>query len=149
MAKKARKKGKRKTSVKKSTKKKTVKKTAKKRTTKKKAVRKVAKPKAVARKPARPIGPRKSPVAAVLLELLLGLIGILGIGHFYNGRIGRGVFFLLGFWVLMFIEFVILIYVAAATFGMGVVVALPIMAIINLIVVIISTVLAYKEAKAY
>jgi TM2 domain-containing membrane protein YozV len=77
------------------------------------------------------------------------LIGILGIGHFYNGRIGRGVFFLLGFWVLMFIEFVILIYVAAATFGMGVVVALPIMAIINLIVVIISTVLAYKEAKAY
>ena len=141
----AKKRIKRKTSKAKKTVKTAKKKTAKAKVTKKK-IKKAAKPVA---KPAK-VGLRKSPVAAVLLELLLGLfVGVLGIGHFYNGRIGRGVFFLLGYWVVIFIEFVILIYVAATTFGFGLMIALPIIVVINLAIVITSTVLAYKEAKEY
>ena len=145
MAKRANKGGKRKISKRKTVTRKTVKKKA---ASKKRAMRTPAVSVAKAARKPRSVGIRKSPVAAVLLELLLGLfIGVLGIGHFYTGRIGRGVFFLLGYWVLIFIEFIILIYVAAATFGAGLIIALPIIIVVNIAVVIASTILAYKEAK--
>jgi hypothetical protein len=42
----------------------------------------------------------KSESISLLLGILPGLIGFLGIGHFYAGRIRRGLILLIGGWVL-------------------------------------------------
>jgi TM2 domain-containing membrane protein YozV len=54
-----------------------------------------------------PVGvdvPQKSTVAAVLLELILGLFGIFGVGNLYAGRIAAGLTLMLSFWVLFWIN---------------------------------------------
>ena len=47
-----------------------------------------------------PIRPPKSKKIAILLAALPGIIGFLGIGHLYTGRIRRGLILLIGAWCL-------------------------------------------------
>lgn len=42
----------------------------------------------------------KSQKTAILLAALLGVVGFLGIGHFYLGRLRRGIILLIGAWGL-------------------------------------------------
>jgi len=44
--------------------------------------------------------PQKEVSTAVLLEVIPGLFGIFGIGHMYLGRVGLGLLFLFGFWII-------------------------------------------------
>ena len=44
--------------------------------------------------------PPKSKTIAILLAALPGILGFLGIGHLYLGRIRRGLILLIGNWVL-------------------------------------------------
>lgn len=74
-----------------------------------------------------PVVPTKSTGAAVLLELLPGLIGIFGIGNIYAGRIGVGIALMVSFWVLFWINFA-LIFV-----GLGIV-TMPLTWVLYLIV---------------
>ena len=49
--------------------------------------------------------PPKTPVAAVLLEVLPGLfLQTFGIGHLYAGNIGVGLLFMFGYWFVQFIN---------------------------------------------
>ena len=49
--------------------------------------------------------PPKTPVAAVLLEVLPGLfLQTFGIGHLYAGNVGVGLLFMFGYWFVQFIN---------------------------------------------
>ena len=49
--------------------------------------------------------PPKTPVVAVLLEVLPGLfLQTFGIGHMYAGNIGVGLLFMFGYWFVQFIN---------------------------------------------
>ena len=49
--------------------------------------------------------PPKTPVAAVLLEVLPGLfLQTFGIGHMYAGNVGVGLLFMFGYWFVQFIN---------------------------------------------
>ena len=42
----------------------------------------------------------KSQKTAIILAALLGAVGFLGIGHFYMGKIRRGLILLIGAWIM-------------------------------------------------
>jgi TM2 domain-containing membrane protein YozV len=44
----------------------------------------------------------KDPTTALLLELI-GYAGVMGIGHMYAGKVGRGVAIMFGYWVYLVI----------------------------------------------
>ena len=49
----------------------------------------------------------KNEYVAVLLAALLGVIGFLGIGHFYTGRFRRGIILIIVGWLIIGIDFVL------------------------------------------
>jgi len=51
--------------------------------------------------------PQKEVSTAVLLEVIPGLFGIFGIGHIYTERVGIGLLFMFGFWVVSAINFLL------------------------------------------
>lgn len=51
--------------------------------------------------------PRKDADTAFIAELIPGLFGFLGIGHMYGGNAPLGVGLLLGWWVFVFVEFLL------------------------------------------
>ncbi|MBW3014114.1 hypothetical protein KY335_02625, partial [Candidatus Woesearchaeota archaeon] len=126
--------------------------TAKRRPAKRKTARpskKKTRKTAVAK--ARPIvvaaGKKKNPKIAALLEFIFGLFFILGIGHIYNGKIVRGVSYLIGYWILVIIEIVIASVLTVMTLGVGAIIAWPIILIIHIIIIFLSTYQAYKEVQ--
>jgi hypothetical protein len=69
--------------------------------------------------------PRKDPALALGLELI-GLVGVLGIGHIYAGKTGRGVALLIGwiaFWFAYWIVAIVLslVCIGACMFPLGIV----------------------------
>ncbi|MCK4670797.1 MAG: hypothetical protein KAT43_06350 [Nanoarchaeota archaeon] len=147
MAKKRRKKGRtskkkirKVTRRKKSRAKKTKKKPVRRKATKKRTVRK-ARPIVVARKP------KKNPRIAAVLEFIFGIIFILGIGHIYNGKIVRGVSYLIGYWILLIIAIVVASVLTVMTLGVGAIIAWPVILIIHVILVSLSSYQAYREAQ--
>lgn len=55
--------------------------------------------------------PQKSAGAAVVLELVLGLFGIFGVGNLYAGRIATGILLMISFWMLFWINVVLVFLV--------------------------------------
>jgi len=51
---------------------------------------------------------KRDPIVSVVLALIFGGFGVLGIGHFYNGEWGRGLMFLLGYWIFWFFGYIFL-----------------------------------------
>jgi TM2 domain-containing membrane protein YozV len=47
--------------------------------------------------------PYKSPGTAALIAIIGGIFGFMGIGHIYAGKVGKGIFILIGGIVLFFI----------------------------------------------
>lgn len=45
--------------------------------------------------------PQRDPTIAVLLEVIPGFFQVFGIGHIYAGRVGLGLLFMFGYWLLM------------------------------------------------
>jgi len=58
--------------------------------------------------PAMPYVKRKEPAVALLLSFLLP-----GVGQIYNGDIGKGIAFMIGFWVLVWIGIGIVFWIWA------------------------------------
>ncbi len=127
------------TRKKKSRAKKTKKKPVRRKATKKKPVRK-ARPVVVARKA------KKNPRIAAVLEFIFGIIFILGIGHIYNGKVVRGVSYLIGYWILLIIAIVVASVLTVMTLGLGAIIAWPVILIIHVILVALSSYQAYREA---
>ncbi len=51
------------------------------------------------------VAPRKDPSVAALLEALPGFfVHIFGIGHFYNGNVGKGLALMFGYWGIQFVN---------------------------------------------
>lgn len=46
----------------------------------------------------------RDPQTAMILEVIAGLFGFLGIGHFYAGRTNTGLALLIGWWVFLGVE---------------------------------------------
>jgi TM2 domain-containing membrane protein YozV len=63
-----------------------------------------------------------NPVVSVILALVFGGIGILGIGHIYNGEWKRGLTFMLGYWIFWFFGYIFLVL----TNYMGILFLLPV-----------------------
>ena len=57
----------------------------------------------------------KSESTTLILSIILGLIGIQGIGHIYVGKVGKGVWLLIGSFILFVAG------IATVTFGVGIV----------------------------
>ncbi|MEE6261799.1 TM2 domain-containing protein [Plantactinospora sonchi] len=55
--------------------------------------------------------PQKSAGAAVALELVLGFLGIFGLGNLYAGRIATGILLMISFWVLFWLNVVLMFLV--------------------------------------
>ncbi|MEO3745806.1 TM2 domain-containing protein [Plantactinospora sp. B5E13] len=55
--------------------------------------------------------PQKSAGAAVVLELVLGFFGIFGVGNLYAGRIATGFLLMISFWVLFWLNVVLVFLV--------------------------------------
>ena len=47
---------------------------------------------------------QRDPQTAMILEVIAGLFGFLGIGHFYAGRTNTGLALLIGWWVFLGVE---------------------------------------------
>ena len=54
---------------------------------------------------------QRDPQTAMIIEIIAGLFGFLGIGHFYAGRTNIGLGLLIGWWVFLIIEFVLFAFV--------------------------------------
>jgi TM2 domain-containing membrane protein YozV len=54
---------------------------------------------------------QRDPQTAMILEIIAGLFGFLGIGHFYAGRTNVGLGLLIGWWVFLGIEVVLMAFV--------------------------------------
>jgi TM2 domain-containing membrane protein YozV len=83
--------------------------------------------------------PVKEKSTAFILEILLGLFGISGIGWIYAGQTGTGVAFLIGMLVWMVIAGV----VGVLTVGVGCVCTVP----INLVIVGVSTMMLNQHMQ--
>jgi hypothetical protein len=46
---------------------------------------------------------------AVVVEIILGFLGIFGVGHFMNGNVGNGLLFMFGYWFLFAINLALLL----------------------------------------
>ena len=86
----------------------------------------------------RPSGPPKDPAAALILEVIPGLLGFLGIGWLYAGDTTRGLLILIGYWVFLVIEFVIGTTFSVLTLGLGACIALPLGVLVNLSIIGLS-----------
>lgn len=53
--------------------------------------------------------PRKSPAAAVALELIPAFFGVFGIGNIYAGRVGLGITLMVSFWLLFWVNVALLV----------------------------------------
>ncbi len=63
--------------------------------------------------------PPKSMATTLLLALLLGITGIWGIGHFYLGKAGAGVAFLVGGFVISIVSLILGLILGLLTFGIA------------------------------
>jgi TM2 domain-containing membrane protein YozV len=68
--------------------------------------------------------PRKNPMIALSLGLILGFFGLWGFGQVYAGRVGKGIgFFLIGaiigglFWLSVILTVILIGYVGMVIFG--------------------------------
>ena len=145
---------------KRTTKKKSARKTSKRKTVKRKATKTRRKPakrtkKAAKKRPARKAKQRTVVIArqnprphdglvAFLLEFVVGVLGILGIGHIYNGKYSKGLFFMVGMWLYLLISLLILIATKGSAINSTLV---PIILIIGLIIILSSAINAMKEAR--
>lgn len=89
----------------------------------------------------------KSPGVAAVLALVLGIIGLMGIGHIYVGRIGRGIVLLVVGIILGFLTWGSFV-LGFLTFGLGFIGAI-IFGIILLILWIWQIFNAYGLAKQF
>ncbi|MEU5563627.1 hypothetical protein [Micromonospora musae] len=63
-----------------------------------------------------PVVAQKSVGVAVVLELLIGLFGVFGIGNIYAGRVATGVILMVSFWVMFWINFfLIFVFIGMVT----------------------------------
>ncbi|MFV2017046.1 hypothetical protein [Micromonospora sp. LOL_023] len=53
----------------------------------------------------------KSAGAAIVLEIVLGLFGIFGVGNIYAGKVATGIVLMLTFWVTFWINFLLVFIV--------------------------------------
>jgi len=81
---------------------------------------------------------QKDPGIAALLEVVPGLFGFLGIGHIYNGNLGKGIIFLIGYWIFLIIELILMFVIIGFLL-------IP----INLVIILLSAYLAYQDAKKF
>lgn len=65
----------------------------------------------------------KDPGTAIVLEILLGLLGFLGIGYLYAGYTTEGILRLIGWWIALGIGAVLVV----VTFGIGSLCLIPVM----------------------
>jgi len=76
--------------------------------------------------------PQKEGNIAVLLEIIPGLFGIFGIGHIYTGRVGIGLLFMFGFWIVsginFFLSFILIGIITGPLCWIGTLVISPIIA---------------------
>lgn len=79
----------------------------------------------------------KNPGLSAVLEFVPGLFGFLGIGHIYNGNFGKGIIFLVGYWIFLAVELLLMFVLIGFLL-------LP----VNLIIIFISAYLAYNDAKS-
>lgn len=65
---------------------------------------------------------KRDPIISLVLALVFGVVGILGIGHIYNREYGRGLMFLIGYWIFWFFGIIFI----TLTSGFGIMVVLPV-----------------------
>jgi TM2 domain-containing membrane protein YozV len=74
--------------------------------------------------------PQRDPTVALLLELL-GYIWFLGIGHIYGGRIARGVWLLIGYWLYWGIVAFLFLTLVLAPIGCVMAIIWPVVPILS------------------
>jgi hypothetical protein len=80
----------------------------------------------------------KDPNTAVLLEILPGLFAFtFGIGHLYLGRTARGLLLMFGYWFVLFVNAVLLV------FGIGLCTG----TVCHLAMVAVSAIWAHNDAR--
>ncbi|SRR5579883_423195 len=88
---------------------------------------------------------RKSSAVAALLELFFGFfLGTFGIGHFYAGSVGVGLFLLLGWWFYLFVNVVLAFF----SCGLWSYLAIIVVPVPWFFLLILSPILAANEASA-
>ena len=73
----------------------------------------------------------RDPGIALILEIIPGLLGFPGFGWIYAGNVARGIATLIGYWLLVGVEFLLGSLFSVVTLGLGTCIVVPAVIVMN------------------